>query len=112
MSFCVSYKSRFAENGIIDFLRLLRRRQQNSSLLFQVVPFLLEGAIVSGRVCTGNVGAVEELSTYRNEEEEEKKREVSSYMQVNSAGVGEIARKKLGLQQACAVIGCFSATVM
>jgi hypothetical protein len=40
------------------------------------------------------------------------KKEVSSYEVVNSAGVGEIAKKDLGLQQACAVIGLLNAMVM
>lgn len=53
--------------------------------------FLVSGSHCIGRVCTGNGGAVEDLSTYRNEEGREK-RKVSS-LGLNSVSVGEITEK-------------------
>lgn len=66
-----------------------------------------------GRVCTGNVGAVEDLSTYRNEEEEEEKKErILAAEKLIRLVWAKLQKKNLGLQQAGAVIGWLSAAVM
>jgi hypothetical protein len=77
---------------MIDLLRLLRkRRQQNSSLVFQVVPFLLAGAIVLVEFALGMVVRLR-ICRLIGMKREEKKEKVSS-LGLNSVSVGEITEK-------------------
>lgn len=67
---CVCISS-LRKNGLMAFGSV-----DDNKTLFQVVPFLLAGAIVSAwcRICTERDCAVEELSTYRNSESKKKKK--------------------------------------
>lgn len=77
---------------MIDLLRLLRkRRQQNSSLVFQVVPFLLAGAIVLVEFALKMVVRLRICRLIGMKREEKNKK--SPAWEVNSVSVGEIAKK-------------------